>query len=60
MHPSFSIQIDNDDEAYVEASVIKARRRRAHICLAIQQIGIFLAACIVLSFPTWPSVRNQI
>jgi len=60
MDQSLFIEINDNDEACVETTVIKARRRRAHICLAIQQIGIFLFACIVVAYNVWYSVRNQI
>ncbi len=51
MHSSVCIEIDNHDKTYVEATVIKARRRRAHICFALQQIGIFLFCCLcILTF----------
>jgi hypothetical protein len=60
MHSSLTIEINDSNEAYVEAAVIKARRRKAHICLAIQQIGMFLAACFIVSSVVWHLVRNQI
>jgi len=60
MDSSLTIEINNSDEPYVEAAVIKARRREAHICLAIQQVTLVLLACLMLSLLVWRFVRNQI
>jgi cytochrome oxidase assembly protein ShyY1 len=51
------IDINNNNEACVKTAAIKARRRQNHLCHAIQQISLFLAACIIIAVAMWSLVR---